>query len=60
MYDHTLYHGRNIFYHCCLQALRRQKDGFKCVSQEFDDNVLGFVNKKGFHPYEYMSGFKKF
>ena len=21
VYDHTLYHGRNIFYHCCLQAL---------------------------------------
>ena len=36
------------------------KDGFKYLSQEFDNNVLDLVKKKGFYPYEYMSNFEKF
>ena len=35
-------------------------DYFKCLSQEFDNNVLGLVMQKGFYPYEYMSDFEKF
>ena len=34
------------------------KDGFKYLNQEFDNNVLDLV--KGFYPYEYMSDFEKF
>ena len=30
------------------------------MSQEFDNNVLNLVKKKGFYPYENMSGFEKF
>ena len=30
------------------------------MSQEFDNNVLDLVKQNGFHPYEYMSDFKKF
>ena len=33
------------------------KDDFKYLSQEFDNNVLGL---KGLFPYEYMSNFEKF
>ena len=36
------------------------KDDFKYLSQEFDNNVLDLVEKKGFYPYEYMTDFKKF
>ena len=34
------------------------KDDFKYLRQEFDNNVLDLV--KGFYPYEYMSDFEKF
>ena len=27
---------------------------------DFDSKVLDLVKQKGFYPYEYMSGFKKF
>ena len=36
------------------------KDGIKYLSQEFDRKVLDLVKKKGFYPYEYMSGFENF
>ena len=36
------------------------KDDFKYLSQEFDNNVLDLVKQKGFYPYEYMSDFEKF
>ena len=29
------------------------------MSQEFDDNVLDLVKRKGFYTYEYMSDFEK-
>ena len=36
------------------------KDHFKYLSQEFDNNVLDLVKQKGFCPYEYMSDFESF
>ena len=36
------------------------KDGFKYLSQQFDNNVLDLVKQKGFYPCEYMSDFEKF
>ena len=36
------------------------KDDFKYLSQEFDNNVLHLVKQKRFYPYEYMSNFGKF
>ena len=36
------------------------KDDFKCLSQEFETNVLDFVKQKGFYPYKDMSNFEKF
>ena len=36
------------------------KDNFKCLSQEFDNNVLDLVKQKGFYPYEYINDFEKF
>ena len=36
------------------------KDGFKYLNQEFDNNVLDLVKQKGFYPYQYMSDFEKF
>ena len=36
------------------------KDGFKYLSQEFDNNVLDLLKLKGFYPYEYMNDFEKF
>ena len=36
------------------------KDDFKYVSQEFDNNILDFVQQKVFYPYEYMTDFKRF
>ena len=36
------------------------KDDFKYLSQEFNNNVLDLIKQKGFYPYEYMSDFKKF
>ena len=36
------------------------KDDFKYLSQEFDNNVLDLVKEKGFYRYEYMSDFEKF
>ena len=31
------------------------KDGFKYLSQEFDNNVLDLFKQKGLYLYEYMS-----
>ena len=36
------------------------KDDFKYLSQEFDNNVLDLVKQKGFYPYDYMTDFRKF
>ena len=36
------------------------KDQFKYLSQEFDNNVLDLAKKKGFCPFEYMTDFEKF
>ena len=36
------------------------KDDFKYLSQEFDNNVLDLVKKKGFHPFEYATDFQRF
>ena len=41
-------------------AKNLRKDDFKYLSQEFDNNVLDLVKRKGFYPYEYMSDFEKF
>ena len=34
------------------------KDDFKYLSQEFDNNLLDLVKQKGFYIYEYMSDLK--
>ena len=36
------------------------KDHFRYLNQEFDNNVLDLVQRKGFYPYEYMSDFEEF
>ena len=36
------------------------KDDFKYLSHEFDNNVLDLVKQKGFYLYKYMSDFEKF
>ena len=36
------------------------KDDFKFLSQEFDNNVPDLVKQKRFYPHEYMSDFEKF
>ena len=36
------------------------KDGFRYLSQEFDNNVLDLVKQKVFYPYEYMIDFENF
>ena len=36
------------------------KNDFKCLSEEFDNNVLDLVKQKGFYPHEYISEFEKF
>ena len=36
------------------------KNYLKYLRQEFDDNVLDLVKKKGFYPYGHMSDFEKF
>ena len=36
------------------------KDDFKHLSQEFDNNILDLVKQKVFYSYECMSGFEKF
>ena len=36
------------------------KNYFKCLSQEFDNNVLNLLKQKGFYRSEYMSDFEKF
>ena len=36
------------------------KDDFKYLSQEFKNNALDQVKRKGFYRYEYMSDFEKF
>ena len=35
-------------------------DDFKCLSQEFDNNVLDLFKQKIFYFYEYISDFEKF
>ena len=35
------------------------KDDFRYLSQEFDNNVLDLGKQKGFCPYEFMSAFGK-
>ena len=42
-----------------LDSFVKSWDGFKYLSQEFDNNILDLVKQKGFYPYEYMSNFKK-
>ena len=50
------------FLSCSLDSLVKYLniDDFKCLSQEFDNNVLDLVNQKGFYSYEYMTDFEKF
>ena len=36
------------------------KDGFKYLSQEFDNNVLNIRKQKGFHFFKYICDFEKF
>ena len=36
------------------------KDDFKYLRQEFDNNVLDLFKQKGFYPYEYMTDLEKF
>ena len=37
-----------------------EEDDFKCLSQDFDNNVLNLIKQKGFYPFEYMSDFETF
>ena len=50
------------FFSSSLDSLVKNldKDDFKYLSQEFDNNILDLVKQKGFYPYEYMSDFEKF
>ena len=50
------------FLSCLLDSLVKNlnKDDFKYLSQEFDNNVLDLVKQIGFYPYKYMSDFEKF
>ena len=36
------------------------KDNFKYLSQELDNDVLDLVKQKWFYPYEYMRDFENF
>ena len=36
------------------------KDSFKYLSHEFDNNLLDLVKQKRFYPYEYISDFENF
>ena len=36
------------------------KDDFKYLSHEFENNVLDLVKQRVFYPYKYMSNFEKF
>ena len=49
------------FFSSSLDSLVKNldKDDFKYLSQEFDNNVLDLVKQKIFHPNEYMIDFKK-
>ena len=38
---------------------KSNKNDFKCLSQEFYNNVLDLVKQKGFYPQEYMNDFEK-
>ena len=50
------------FLHSSLDCLveNLNKDDFKYLSQEFDNNILDLVKQKGFYLYEYVSGFERF
>ena len=50
------------FLRCSLDRLVKNlgKDDFKCLSQEFNNNVLDLVKQKRSCPYKYMSDFEKF
>ena len=37
-----------------------EKNDFKYLSQELDNNVLDLVKQKRFYPYEYIRDFEKF
>ena len=54
--------GSSQFLSSSLDSLVKtlNKDDFKYLSQEFDNNVLDLVKQKGFYPYEYMTYFEKF
>ena len=41
-------------------AKNLDKDDFKYISQEFDNNVLDLIKQKEFYPYAFMSDFEKF
>ena len=41
-------------------AKNLDKDDFKYISQEFDNNVLDLIKQKEFYPYACMSDFEKF
>ena len=36
------------------------KDDFKYLSHEFENNVLDLVKQRAFYPHKYMSNFEKF
>ena len=36
------------------------KDDFKYLSQQFDNNVFDLVKQKGNYPYQYLMDFEKF
>ena len=50
------------FQSCSLDNLVKNlnKDGFKYLSHEFDNNILDLVKKKGFYLYKFISNFEKF
>ena len=50
------------FLSCSLDRLVKNlgKDDLKCLSQEFDSNVLDLVKQKRSCPCKYMSDFEKF
>ena len=56
------FNGSFRFLSFLLNSLVRNlnKDDFKYLSQEFDNNVLDLVKQRGFYPYEYIINFEKF
>ena len=49
-----------LFMNFVLDKLAKNLSDFKYLSEEFSDEKLELVKKKGVYPYEYFNRFKKF